>query len=113
MKCARADCKGTKPSERKEDDSFPLTNGKNTKSNEPLWVDKSSLTRNETLSVVAENVGNALKRLENKLSRQVRENWHDGWEAQSETKVDWFLKIRGPLQAVLNVGVKKRAALKE
>ena len=71
------------------------------------------ITDVEQIQINAVTVGYALEHFVNKLSRQVEEDWHDGYEDQSVTKMEWFMQIQQPLQAVLNVGVKKKAALRQ
>ena len=71
------------------------------------------ITDVEQIQIDAVKVGYALDHSVNKLSRQVREDWRHGYDDQAITKMEWFKKIQEPLQAVLNVGVKKKAALRQ
>ena len=69
------------------------------------------LTKSEFESVKAAPIKRTLKAIVKKLAKQVDDDWHDGYEEQAETKREWFQAIQEPLQAVLDVGVKKQTAL--
>jgi len=47
------------------------------------------------------------------LLEQVNEDFKEGCEEQWETKIEWYASLREPLQSVLDIGVGKKAALKE
>ena len=69
------------------------------------------LTKVEYDSINAAPVKKALNAIVAKLKRQVREDWHNGWGAQADTKRQWFNALQEPLQAVLDIGVGKEMAL--
>jgi len=71
------------------------------------------LTKTELVRIDPKSVRRTLKEIVQKLTDQVKEDWHDGYEEQLETKVEWFYALEEPLQAVLDIGVNKSEALVE
>ena len=71
------------------------------------------LTKEERDRIDPQPVKWTLQDIVDKLLEQVKEDWHDGYEEQLETKIEWFYALEGPLQAVLDIGVHKSEALYE
>jgi hypothetical protein len=71
----------------------------------------SGLTKEDNGRIKSSTVRASLMPICELLARQVDDEWHDGYEKQSETKADWFREIEEHLQAVLDIGVGKEAAL--
>lgn len=71
------------------------------------------LTKEEQDRIDPQAVEGTLQEIVDTLSKQVKEDWHDGYEEQLETKIEWFYALEGPLQAVLDIGVHKSEALYE
>lgn len=71
------------------------------------------LTKAEWGRVKPLSIKKMLKQFSKTLAKQVDANWHDGWEAQGETVLDWAAAVREPLQAVLDIGVARRLALEQ
>jgi len=57
--------------------------------------------------------GMAVQGCVDKLTRQVYEDWHNGWEKQAVTTGEWFMALRLPLQKVLDIGVEEKSCLKQ
>ncbi|KAL7539180.1 hypothetical protein ACHAXR_009069 [Thalassiosira sp. AJA248-18] len=77
----------------------------------PVTAKSLGLTKEEYDSIKPAPIKKALKDIVKTLARQVDADWHDGYEEQAETKGEWFEAIEEPLQAVLDIGVGKQAAL--
>jgi hypothetical protein len=69
------------------------------------------LTKEEHDRIKAAPIKKMLKSIVAHLAYQVDSDWHDGYEDQAETKVEWFQAIQEPLQAVLDIGVGMGTAL--
>jgi len=72
-----------------------------------------SLTQKDLKRIEAGTITKKLSTLARKLVRQVNQDWHDGYEDQLETKLEWHYALKKPLQAVLDIGVGKGEALEE
>ena len=57
--------------------------------------------------------GMAVQGFVDKLTRQVYEDWHDGYEEQAETTGEWFMTLRLPLQKILDIGIADKSCLKQ
>lgn len=47
------------------------------------------------------------------LTRQVNEDWHNGWDKQAEITGEWFMELRLPLQKILDIGIEEKSCLKQ
>jgi len=97
-----------------------------------LTAKSCGLTKDEFASIALATIKRELKQFVKTLAKQVREDWHDGYEEQGGTICNWFhalgrfegrgsCELRdarangtekvGILQRVINIGVGKKAAL--
>ena len=65
------------------------------------------LTKEEFDSIKPTVYKRELKAIVKQLAEEVNDDWHDGWEEQGETINSWFEYLEKPLQAVLDIGIKK------
>ena len=77
----------------------------------PVTAKSLGLSKDDFDRVKLPQYKKALKGLVKTLAQQVDNDWHDGYEEQGETIDAWFASLKAPLQAVLDIGVGKAAAL--
>lgn len=65
------------------------------------------LTKDEFNSIKSPVYKKELKQLVKQLNSQVDDDWHDGYEEQGETIVEWCEYLKKPLQAIIDIGIKK------
>ena len=59
------------------------------------------------------DVMNNLQAIVDKLTRQVNQDWHNGYEKQAVTTGEWFMALRLPVQKLLDIGIGEKSCLKQ
>lgn len=71
------------------------------------------ITGDQWAAINPVNVKKELKQHARELAKQVKDDWHDGYEDQSLTCAEWLVDVSKYLQAVMDIGVGQGKALKE